>query len=67
MHKELNKGPEAGNFPCTMKLANITPVYKKGNRSEKVIIDLSAYCQAYQVFKRCVYKQTSQYFEGIIY
>ena len=48
MHKELNRGLEVGNFPYTMKLANVTPVYKKGNRSEKVIIDLSAYCQTYQ-------------------
>ena len=35
IHKELNRGLEVGNFPCTMKLANVTPVYKKGNRSEK--------------------------------
>ena len=24
--KELNKGLEVGNFPCTMKLTNVTPV-----------------------------------------
>ena len=35
IHKELNRGLEVGNFPCTLKLANVTPVYKKGNRSEK--------------------------------
>ena len=35
IHKELNRDLEVGNFPCTMKLANVTPVYKKGNRSEK--------------------------------
>ena len=34
-HKELNRGLEVGNFPCTMKLANVTPVYKKGTRSGK--------------------------------
>ena len=27
IHKELNRGLELGNFPCTMKLANVTPVY----------------------------------------
>ena len=31
IHKEFNRGLEVGNFPCTMKLANVTPVYKKGN------------------------------------
>ena len=35
IHKELNRGLEVGNFPCTMKLANVTPVYKKGTRSGK--------------------------------
>ena len=35
IHKELNRGLEVGNFTCTLKLANVTPIYKKGNRSEK--------------------------------
>ena len=35
IHKELSRGLEVGNSPCTMKLANVTPVYKKGSRSEK--------------------------------
>ena len=43
MQKELNKGLEVGNFPCTMKLVNVTPVYKKAIDQRKVIIDLSAY------------------------
>ena len=48
MQKELNKGLEVGNFPCTMKLVNVTPVYKKAIDQRKVIIDLSAYYQTYQ-------------------
>ena len=35
IHKELNRGLGVDNFPCTMKLANVTPVYKEGNQSEK--------------------------------
>ena len=35
IRKELNRGLEIGNFPCIMKLSNVTPIYKKGNRSEK--------------------------------
>ena len=57
----LNKGLEVGNFPCTMKLANVAPVYKKGNRG---ILPNIKMCL--QIFERCVYKQMSQYFEGTI-
>ena len=32
VHKELNIGLEVGNFPCTMKLANVILVYKKDQR-----------------------------------
>ena len=67
IHKELNRGLEVGNFPCTMKLADVTPVYKKGNRSEKgnyrpasILPNIS------KVFERCIYKQMAQFFEGII-
>ena len=67
IHKELNRGLEAGNFPCTMKLANVTPVYKKGNRSEKGNYrPVSILPNISKVFERCIYKQISQFFEGII-
>ena len=33
IHKELNRGLEVGNFPCTMNLANVTTIYKKDNQS----------------------------------
>ena len=29
------EGYYSRQFPCTMKLTNLTPVYKKGNQSEK--------------------------------
>ena len=51
-----------------MKLANVTPVYKKDNRSEKgnyrpasILPNIS------KAFERCMYKQMSQFFEGIIF
>ena len=62
---DLTRGLEVGNFPCTTKLTNVTPVYKKGNQSEKgnyrpvnIMLNLSKF------FERCVYKKMSQYFEG---
>ena len=47
---ELYKSLGVGNFPCTMKLANVALVYKKAIGLRKRIIDRSAYCQTYQKF-----------------
>ena len=67
IHKELNRGLGVGNFPCTLKLANVTPVYKEGNRSEKGNYQsFSILSNISKVFERCVYKQMSQFFEGIL-
>ena len=35
LHKELHKNLEIGTFSYIMKVANVTPVYKKGSRSEE--------------------------------
>ena len=35
IHQELSRGLEVGNSLCTIRLANVTPVYKKGSGSEK--------------------------------
>ena len=67
IHKELNRGLQVSNFPCTMKLANVTPVYKKGNQSEKGNYrPVSILPNISKVFERCIYKQMSQFLEGII-
>ena len=67
MHKELNRGLELGNFPCTIKLASVTPVYKKDNRPVKSNYrPVSILPSISKVFERCVYKQMFQFFEGII-
>ena len=34
-YSEFNRFLEAGVLPSSMKLGNVTPVHKKGNRSEK--------------------------------
>ena len=67
IHKELNRSLEVGSFPCTMKLDNVTLFYIKGNRSDKVNYLLaSILLNISKVFERCVYKQISQFFEGIL-
>ena len=54
------KALEVGNFPCIMKLSNVTPVHKKAMDQRKIIIDLSACCPTYSnsfkdvLTKRCL-------------
>ena len=56
-----------GSFPCTMKLDNVTLFYIKGNRSDKVNYLLASILpNISKVFERCVYKQISHFFEGIL-
>ena len=54
LYSEFNRSLETSVFPPSMKLANVTPVHKKGNRSEKdnyrpvsILPNLS------KVFERC--------------
>ena len=57
---EFNESLKLNRFPHSMKLANITPVFKKNDRTDKSIPNLS------KVFERCIYKQLSTYFDGIL-
>ena len=67
IHKQLNRGLEVDNFPCTMKLATVTHIYKKGDRSEKCNYrPVSILSNISKIFERCIYQQMSQYFEGIM-
>ena len=50
-----------------MKLANVTPVHKKGNRSEKDNyrpVNILPYLS--KVFERCFYNQMAQFFDKIL-
>ena len=64
---DRNKSLETCNFPSCLKMANVTPVYKKGNRSEKgnyrpvsILPNLS------KIFERCLCKQISTFFEDTL-
>ena len=41
----INKSNNSEIFPDRFKIANVTPVYIKGNKSLSKIIDLYQYCQ----------------------
>ena len=49
-----------------MKLANVTPVHKKGNRLEKGNYRPVSILPNISKVLICIYKQVSQFFEGII-
>ena len=67
LFKELNKSLEICKFPSCLEMTNVTPVYKKGNRSDKdnyrrvsILPNLS------NIFERCFCKQISTFFEDIL-
>ena len=67
LYSELYKTIEFSLYPFCMKLADITAVHKKGNRTVKdnyrpvsILPNLS------KVFERCLYKQISPYFDKIL-
>ena len=56
LYSEFSRSLETSVFPPSMKLANVTPVHRKGNRSEKdnyrpvsILPDLP------KVFERCFF------------
>ena len=58
LYSEFNRYIETTVFPPSMKLTNVTPFHKKGNRSEKdnyrpasILPNLS------KVFERCIFNQ----------
>ena len=49
-------------FPTSLKLANITPTYKKGSKNFRrvsIMLNIS------KIYERCLFKSKSNYFENI--
>ena len=64
----VNHSIDNNIFPSTLKLANITPVFKKGSANSKenyrpvsILPNLS------KIFERCMFKHMSNYFEEPFY
>ena len=67
MHQEFNKSSELGKFPSEMKLADITPVFKKEDRTKKENYrPISILSNLSKVFERCLYNQLSVFFDKIL-
>ena len=67
LYSEFNRSLETSVFPPSRKLANVTPVHKKGNRSEKgncrpvsILPNLS------KVFERYIHNQIDQFFDKVL-
>ena len=53
-------------FPASLKLANITPVYKKGSKNSKENYrPVSILPNISKIYERCLFKPISIYFENI--
>ena len=66
MFYEFKKSLEKFEITSLFKLADITPVYKKGDRFEKNNYRLVSILPVLlKVFERCLYKQISSYFYEI--
>ena len=57
---EFNKSLALGIFPSSMKLANITPVFKKDDRTDKSNYrPISILPNLSKIFEKCIYNQLS--------
>ena len=53
-------------FPTSLKVANITPVYKKGSKNSKENYrPLSVLPNIPKIYERCLFQPISNYFENI--
>ena len=53
-------------FPTSLKLANITPVYKKGSKNSKENCrPVSILTNISKIYERCLFKPIFNYFENV--
>ena len=65
--KSINESITEGVFPSELKSADITPVHKKGDRTDKKNYrPISILPNVSKVFERCIYKQINEHFEKIL-
>ena len=64
---EFNKSLALGIFPSSMKLANITPVFKTDDRTDKSNYrPISILPNLSKVFEKCIYNQLSIFFDKVL-
>ena len=66
IYQSFNNMIDACIFPTSLKLANITPVNKKGSKNSKENYrSVSILPNISKIYKRCLFKPISNYFENI--
>ena len=66
--EEFNKSLALGKFPASMKLANITPVFKKDDRTDKNNYrPISILPNLTKIFEKCIYNQLSVLFDKVLF
>ena len=67
LQKSINESIAEGIFPRELKSADITPVYKKGDRTDKKNYrPISILPNVSKVFERYIYNQMNEYFDKIL-
>ena len=67
LHEEFNKSLKFDKFPFEMKLADLTPVFKKEDRTNKDNYrQITILSNLLKVFERCLYNQLSVFFDKIL-
>ena len=67
LHPNSYDAIAASVFSQNLKNANITPVFKKGDRnSETNDMPVSIFPNVCKIYERCLYKQMSKFFDKIL-
>ena len=65
--EQFNKSLALAVFPSSMKLANITPLFKKDDRTDKSNYrPISILPNLSKVFEKCIYNQVSVFFDKVL-
>ena len=65
--EQFNKSLALAVFPSSMKLANITPLFKKDDRTDKSNYrPISILPNLSKVFDKCIYNQVSVFFDKVL-
>ena len=65
LKNSFNNSVDTNEFPSEMKLANITPVHKKGSKNFKENFrPISILPNVSKIFEKCLYKQMYSFFEN---
>ena len=67
LHQTFNDAIATSMPPDNLKNANITPVFKKGDRNtETNYRSVSILPKVSKIYERCLYKQMSKFFDKIL-